>query len=138
MEDALLVWQEKPVFGHGIDQYRYSGSYTTYSHNNYTEILANFGVVGIVLFYSIYLVLFVRALFGIAGGSQSSWVIMATIISIVLMDLARVSYSSRMTWLFIAIMAYYSSAGASRSVVSKAFAAVTPGRVRDTTRTDRR
>src|SRR5690606_12419493 len=77
--------------------------------NNYTEILANFGVLGIVLFYSIYLVLFVRALSGITKGSQAAWVIMAALISVALMDLARVSYSSRTTWLFIAIFAYYSS-----------------------------
>lgn len=128
MEDALLVWEEKPVFGHGIDQYRFSGSYTTYSHNNYTEILANFGVVGIVLFYGIYLVLFVRSLAGITRGSQLAWVIMATLISIVLMDLARVSYSSRMTWLFIAIMAFYSSASAPQSTVPQAPTLVTPRR----------
>ena len=109
MEDALAVWERKPVFGHGIDQYRYSGSYTTYSHNNYTELLANFGVVGVLLFYGIYLVLAVRALIGVAQGSRTAWVILAILITIVLMDLARVSYSSRMTWIFIMIMAHYSS-----------------------------
>lgn len=109
MEDALAVWQRKPVFGHGIDQYRFSGSYTTYSHNNYTEVLANFGVVGILVFYGIYLVLAVRSLIGISQGSRTAWVILAILISIVLMDLARVSYSSRMTWIFIMIMAFYSS-----------------------------
>lgn len=137
MEDALLVWQEKPVFGHGIDQYRYSGSYTTYSHNNYTEILANFGVVGIVLFYSIYLVLFVRSLSGIAQGSQAAWVIMATLISIVLMDLARVSYSSRMTWLFIAIMAYYSTAGTFRTSRPRPMSVASTSRDQRTLPTDR-
>jgi len=108
MEDALVVWREEPVFGHGIDQYRYSGAFTAYSHNNYTEILANFGVVGFGLFYVIYAVLIARSLVGIFRGSEAAWVIMAIIVSVLLMDLARVSYTSRTTWLFIVIMAYYS------------------------------
>lgn len=108
MEDALVVWREEPVFGHGIDQYRYSGAFTAYSHNNYTEILANFGVVGFGLFYVIYAVLIARSLAGILRGSEAAWVIMAIIVSVLLMDLARVSYTSRTTWLFIVIMAYYS------------------------------
>ena len=108
MEDALMVWREEPVFGHGIDQYRYSGAFTAYSHNNYTEILANFGVVGFGLFYVIYAVLIARSLVGIFRGSEAAWVIMAIIVSVLLMDLARVSYTSRTTWLFIVIMAYYS------------------------------
>lgn len=108
MEDALVVWQQKPIAGHGIDQYRYSGSYTTYSHNNYTEVLANFGVVGLALYYSIFIVLSVRAVIGISRGSDTAWTILAILISVLLMDVARVSYSSRMTWLFIVLMAHYS------------------------------
>lgn len=107
MEDALAVWWQKPVFGHGIDQYRYSGSYTTYSHNNYTELLANFGVVGLIVYYSIFLTLLLRAVVGITRGSQTAWVILAILVSVLLMDLARVSYSSRMTWVFVIIMAFY-------------------------------
>jgi len=109
MEDALVVWWQKPVFGHGIDQFRYVGSYTTYSHNNYTEVLANFGVVGLLLYYGIFLSLFVRAAVGASRGSQTAWVILGILVSVVLMDVARVSYSSRMTWIFVMIMALYSS-----------------------------
>lgn len=109
MEDALVVWWQKPVFGHGIDQFRFSGSYTTYSHNNYTEVLANFGVVGFVLYYAVFLVLFVRAVAGALRGEQAAWVILGTLVSILLMDVARVSYSSRLTWIFVVIMALYSS-----------------------------
>ena len=109
MEDALVVWWQKPVFGHGIDQFRIAGSYTTYSHNNYTEVLANFGVVGLVLYYGIFLVLFARAVVGAARGSQTGGVILGILVSVLLMDVARVSYSSRMTWIFVMIMALYSS-----------------------------
>ena len=56
----------------------------------------------------IYAVLIARSLVGIFRGSEAAWVIMAIIVSVLLMDLARVSYTSRTTWLFIVIMAYYS------------------------------
>lgn len=108
MEDALRVWWEKPVFGHGVDQYRYVGNNTTYSHNNYTELLADFGVVGLVLYYVIFVLLLVRTVRGITMGSDRAWVVLAMLLAILLMDLARVSYSSRLTWVLLAVLGLYS------------------------------
>lgn len=108
MQDALRVWWEKPIFGHGVDQYRYVGNNTTYSHNNFTELLADFGVVGLVLYYAIFMLLLMRTVRGIAGGSDRAWVVLAILIAIILMDLARVSYSSRLTWVLLAVLGLYS------------------------------
>lgn len=104
IEDGLETWARSPVFGHGINQYRFVGSFGAYAHNNYVELLANFGVVGVVLFYSIYLVIGFRAVAGILRGHRSSWVVLALLVVYLLMDFARVSYTARFTWMNLLIL----------------------------------
>lgn len=48
---ALRLWEASPVFGHGVDSFRLLAPYGTYSHNNYAEILATLGLIGLLLFY---------------------------------------------------------------------------------------
>lgn len=64
-----LEWfQNRPLLGHGADTYRcllaesYFGR-TTYSHNNYVELLVNGGIVTLVAFYSMYVYLVAKGLF---------------------------------------------------------------------------
>ena len=106
MVDGLEVWWRAPLFGHGIDQYRYVGSFTTYSHNNYVELLANLGVVGTALYYVLFAVLGYRAARGVIAGQRSAWVVLAVLVVYLLMDVARVSYSGRTTWLYLLLLAH--------------------------------
>ena len=105
--DALEQWWQRPIVGYGIDQYRVVSKYSAYSHNNYTELLASLGVIGLLLYYTIIAVLTVRAVRGVIRGSQASWTVLAIILVLLLMDVARVSYTARSTWLLIAMMAFY-------------------------------
>ncbi len=105
--DALEQWWQRPIVGYGIDQYRIVSKYSAYSHNNYTELLASLGVIGLLLYYTIIAVLTVRAVRGVIRGSQASWTVLAIILVLLLMDVARVSYTARSTWLLIAMMAFY-------------------------------
>lgn len=55
-EQAMNLFLENPIFGVGINGFRsymqeIGYSHVTYSHCNYTELLANYGVVGFVLYY---------------------------------------------------------------------------------------
>lgn len=113
IQRGLELWWERPITGHGIDQFRHVSEYTYYSHNNYTEILSNFGVIGFALFYSLYALLLIRAVPAALRGSDTAWTILAIVVLLLLMDVARVSYTSRMTWLTIGLMSYYSVARAS-------------------------
>lgn len=105
--DAIEKWWERPVAGYGIDQYRVVSKYSAYSHNNYTELLASLGVIGLVLYYTIIVVLTVRAVRSALRGSEAAWTILAMILVLLLMDVARVSYTARSTWLLIAMMTFY-------------------------------
>lgn len=51
IKEALAMWQASPIWGNGNEAYRVNGSYGTYSHTNYTELLANYGALGFIFFY---------------------------------------------------------------------------------------
>ncbi len=109
--DAVRAWWEKPVFGHGIDQYRTVSTVVSgfYSHNNYVELLANFGVIGTALFYLLYALIGYRAVLGVLAGRRSAWVVLAILIVFLLMDVARVSYSGRFTWVHLMLLSLAAS-----------------------------
>lgn len=52
MSLALNAFYEYPIFGLGVAGFQAYNPTHLYSHCNYTELLANFGVVGFVIYYS--------------------------------------------------------------------------------------
>jgi len=54
IEDGWEIFKERLLSGYGADNYRLVSRYRTYSHNNFIEILVNFGLIGFVLYYLIY------------------------------------------------------------------------------------
>ena len=51
VDEALQLWQDKPIFGNGIDMFKKLSSYHTYSHNNYAELLCGVGIFGFCIYY---------------------------------------------------------------------------------------
>lgn len=53
-KEGIRLWSERPLFGWGTNRFRYINTVAldTYSHSNYIELLANHGLVGLILFYS--------------------------------------------------------------------------------------
>lgn len=99
-EKALEIFKANPILGVGIDGFRYENSYQfTYAHNNYLEMLADLGLVGFLMYYSIFVVWL-----------KNSWsfakvnVLPLTLLIIMLvMDWGSVSYSSETKAIWIAI-----------------------------------
>lgn len=55
---AFEGWLDSPLFGYGIDSFKYYNMQTTghhfYAHNNYVELLFDVGIIGFVVYYWIY------------------------------------------------------------------------------------
>lgn len=55
---AIKGWLQSPIWGNGYDSFRFYNTIVTghnaYSHNNFTELLYDLGVVGFLLYYSRY------------------------------------------------------------------------------------
>ena len=106
--EGLEIWQGSPLYGYGIDQYRYLSSYANYSHNNYTELLVSFGVIGLLLYYSILLVLLFRAFLAFRAGSPYAPLLGSAVLLMLLWDIALVAYSTRLIWLFLGVLGFLS------------------------------
>lgn len=52
--DGWSIFKERILTGYGADNYAVVSRYRTYSHNNFIEILVDFGLIGFVLYYMIY------------------------------------------------------------------------------------
>lgn len=112
---AYHLWKQHPILGVGNDQFRYyTGVYfpllrSTYSHSNYMEILADFGIVGFILYYLIYLAIF-RNLFRLWRldliKNDSSVLILLTVlmIQLTISELAWVTYLEKLTWVLLTIV----------------------------------
>lgn len=61
MAAGVELWKENPIIGLGTDQFRFHASKfgirETYSHSNPVEVLANFGLIGALLYYATYVAL---------------------------------------------------------------------------------
>lgn len=54
MRRGIELFLQRPLFGWGFDEYRYISGMRQYAHSNYVEILADMGIIGIVVYYSLY------------------------------------------------------------------------------------
>ena len=62
--NGLQWFLERPLFGYGIENfgylyYRKFGVFV-YAHNNFIELLVSGGIIGVVLYYSIYIYIFIK------------------------------------------------------------------------------
>ena len=64
IQEAMQLWKRSPFVGLGNGQYLVVSGRECYSHCNYTELLANLGVVGFVLYYSFPGLLLLKAVRG--------------------------------------------------------------------------
>ena len=101
---ALQLFKQKPVLGWGCDNVR---SYLisigfrleVYAHNNYLELLADYGIIGFVLYYSFY----VKAIFqAIKNGLDDKYdkLIFVVLLVCMVMEYGSVNYQ-RNTYLYI-------------------------------------
>lgn len=55
VDRGLEIWQERPLFGFGIDSFRYISGFETYSHNNFIDLMVGTGIIGLFIYLAIHL-----------------------------------------------------------------------------------
>lgn len=100
IEIALKVFLSHPFIGVGIDGFRYENTYEfTYSHTNYVEILANLGMIGFLLYYSIFAIVLKKSIKRI----RINLLPFVLIIVMLVVDLFSVTYFYEDRAVFLAI-----------------------------------
>lgn len=110
---AAGAWIEAPVFGQGIRAFEKMSPFGVYSHNNYLELLYNYGVTGFAAFYVPFLAALTAAIGHVKHHASRSWgaLMLGVIIFSLVRDVFIVSYFRHSTWvaLIIAFVAWRKS-----------------------------
>jgi len=112
---AYRAWKDHPLFGVGTNQFRFytnkyvAGLRNTYAHSNFMEIAADFGLIGFVLYYSIYVAVFLR-FYRFKKNNLSDkdrlsmYALLALVIVFVVLEVAWVTYIEKVTWIMLTIV----------------------------------
>lgn len=110
IEAAKSMFSESPIIGKGMGNYSrileseyYLGNF--YSHNNYWQILSELGLIGFVIYFSMYAycsVIFLRAYF--VEKRKISVLFITVMTMMIVLDSGIISYSSKYGQLVIAIL----------------------------------
>lgn len=59
-QEAFRLFTEYPLLGIGYDNYKYLAGFGVFSHSTYAEVLASSGIIGTVIYFSIYISILVK------------------------------------------------------------------------------
>lgn len=97
---AYRIFKDKMFLGCGINNFRIESGFWTYAHNNFLEILADIGLIGGILYYSMYLKSFLSLR---KGKSNAAGFLMALFLVRLFCEFAMVTYYDKMQWIMMAI-----------------------------------
>ncbi|MBM7690781.1 O-antigen ligase [Peribacillus deserti] len=98
---------DRPIWGYGIGNYgdllMRKISWETYSHNNFIELLVGVGVIGFILYYTVYIYIFYSLFRLIKKRDPHAIILFAVFFTWFAAETAAVNYTSRMTYVLIGI-----------------------------------
>ena len=99
IEIGIKWFNKKPWFGYGLSGFSvmhstaFPGDFAGYyAHNNFIEMLVDLGLVGFVLYYSLYVYIFIKGLKALKGKTKSSKFFFALFIALIVSEYARITY----------------------------------------------
>jgi O-antigen ligase len=109
LKDAVELWLQRPLTGWGLDQFRVVSGWSFYAHDNYVELLANNGIVGLLAFLMIYvsasisMVKSLRLTRDPILSAELFWALMMVGV-LAAWDVGAVSYFSKMNWIALGMV----------------------------------
>ena len=102
-EAGYYIIRNHPILGVGLDNARYYNTYGVYLHNNYLELFADLGIVGLVLYYMIYILCGSRFIKYRDFNDKEFNICATLLILILILDIGKVSYYDLETYYFIVL-----------------------------------
>lgn len=107
MSDGIEIVSNNPFVGIGLDNFRTVTGAGTYAHSNVISVGVSTGLVGLLIYYSMYAVLTLRIfrLIGAKGVNNTvARLALVALMAYFLMDITRVSYYEKTSWIYFAIL----------------------------------
>ena len=103
---AIIGWLKSPIWGHGYDSFHFYNAivngHNVYSHNNYTELLYNLGIIGFVVYYFEYLKLIVLGFKSKIISVKA--ITIAGMMGILLTEYGQVDYNASIIMIFLFVL----------------------------------
>jgi len=125
---GFQMWLDNPVLGTGLDNFKaninkyWAISRQAYAHNNYVELLSSTGLLGFIAYYSIYFSLLFKMVKLLRNRDLNDKqirqinIFITVIFSLMILEIAMVSYYSKFIWLLLLIMAGYTDKMADENI----------------------
>jgi O-antigen ligase len=106
-KEGIKMIKSNPIVGVGLSNYIKLSSSGLYSHSDYIEVAATTGIVGFILYFSIYIVLWhrlnrIKSMTNDPRILYTIGLLKAAIITILLVATGRPNIASKLTWVFLA------------------------------------
>ena len=95
------LFTQKPLIGWGVASYASVSGFNTYSHNNFIEMLANYGIIGFVLYYSIHTYILLTLFVKIKNAGPQQAMMFTLVLTSLIMDYGNVSYDMKWMWMIL-------------------------------------
>ena len=114
MDSAMSIWQQHYLLGSGLNTYQLLSGWGTYAHNNLYELLACTGIIGCLLYYSMYLEMVIKLLKRRNILKIDEWISILISFVIIFLDIGMVSYGEPFMQMTIAL--FIASSGLGKKV----------------------
>ncbi len=91
---SLEIFKEYPILGVGLDGFRYFNSRLCWAENNFLEILADLGIIGIIVYYSFPISIMLKSLKYRLLGIKGSSLLLVLLGCLFFVDMTMVTYSN--------------------------------------------
>ncbi len=104
LSSGLQMFYDRPILGNGHGST--ASQLGTYAHNNFVELLASGGLIGALVYYSLYIFALFKSGKYIKQDNYSLYVF-ASVIGMCVLEFFQVTYLYGTTWVFITLMVTY-------------------------------
>ena len=97
---GINQFYKTPILGIGIDNARLININSTYLHNNFVELLASVGIIGFLLYYIVYIIIFSNFIKKRKSFNDYYLICLCIIANTLVLDYGIVSYYSKTTYIY--------------------------------------
>lgn len=111
IEFGWSLFKEKPLLGYGPNQYniyylKEFGVIAT-SHNNYIQVLVSYGIIGFLVYYSLFIYIFIKLI--IFRKDKLSLMLLILILYLLIHDFGAETFKSKLKYIILTIACFFVS-----------------------------
>lgn len=91
---GLNAFKEKPIFGYGLGNFMTATGLNGYAHNNYIQLLVDLGLLGLSLYYSVYIINIWGLIKTIRVNRGLTALLLSMLLTVTLIEYGLVSFNS--------------------------------------------